>query len=466
VKKAWTWADYELFGPPTIALDDYKIKAYGRDEEIAAFVDEIGKYSKKSTRMLRRLLAYWGSGKSTYLYNMCHHVNNRLFFGDENENATVGDFTHTLAFFEKLAVKRVKLLECVYNDGLPWPWDTTTSKSAATEKGKEAWMECLRKLAFIILRRAVYEIKKRHLEETALGGSKLRKDVFQRILSSADVKTSELVQKVTELYKANDQFLEECGELIRFYIRMLLPSIETKKGYKRIVNQDVFEQQFPLFLYPCFSDKFLGAYKELFSVPDLNLRYFPAFEKVLKTAQTFLLVVFDEIEDWSVVTRERIDDDLHDIAVDAESQLSLVLIVRTDTLRYIRSETTYGTYMTIFDRLENLPMKPLDTKSVIGLTSEILSTARDGESRIFPLTEGFIGKLATLTKRGGSFNVRTYLRALKMLLTESLEWNREKPQLTADMLEQKKAEEIIKEAVRAEQAEAFKFAAAPKRFEE
>jgi hypothetical protein len=198
----------------------------------------------------------------------------------------------------------------------------------------------------------------------------------------------------------------------------------------------------------------------------MNLRYFPAFEKVLKAAQTFLLLVFDEVEDWSVVVQNKIDDDIHDIAVDAESPISLVLIFRTEVLRKIRSDTTLGTFMTIYDRLENMQLKQLDKEDIIGLTAGILDTAREGESRIFPLTDDFIIKLASLTKRGKSFNVRTYLRALKRLLEESRNWKRDKPELTEDILEQKKTEEIVKEAIRAEEAEAFKFVAAPKRFEE
>ena len=119
MKKSWSWSDYELLGSPTIAFEDYRIKAYGRDEEIAVFVDELVKYCRRSTRMLRKLVAYWGTGKSTYLYNVCYNVNSRLFFGDEVEDAKDGKFQHALAFFEKLPAKRVKLLECAYNDGLP-----------------------------------------------------------------------------------------------------------------------------------------------------------------------------------------------------------------------------------------------------------------------------------------------------------------------------------------------------------
>ena len=100
MKKSWSWSDYELLGSPTIAFEDYRIKAYGRDEEIAVFVDELVKYCRRSTRMLRKLVAYWGTGKSTYLYNVCYNVNSRLFFGDEVENAKDGKFQHALAFFE------------------------------------------------------------------------------------------------------------------------------------------------------------------------------------------------------------------------------------------------------------------------------------------------------------------------------------------------------------------------------
>ena len=466
MQKKWTWEDYELFGSPTIDFSDYRIKAYGRADEIAQFAEELKKYSSRSTRMLRKLVAYWGSGKSTYLYNVCYEVNKRLFFGDESENPKEGNFTHVLAFFEKIPHKRAKLLQGVYDDGLPWPWDPNTPRSVASEKGKDAWKESLRKITFIILRRAVHEINKKKLNEAAIGGSKLRKNVFQSVLSLGELKTSDFIQKIDEMSEANDQTLEECGELMRYYIRMLLPSIEIKKGLRRIVRQDLFEQQFPQFLYPCFSSRFLEAYKELFSVPDLNLRYFPAFEKVLKAAQTYLLIIFDEVEDWRVVVVHKIDWDIHDIVVDAESPLSLVFIFRQEILRNIRSSTTLGTFMTIYDRLEDLEMKQLSKEDVIALTAGILNTVREGEPRIFPLTEDFIRKLSTLAKRGGSFNVRTYLRALKMILKESLEWKRETPQLTAAMLEGKKVESIINQAIRAEQAEASKFVMVPTRFEE
>lgn len=465
MKKTWTWEDYELLASPAIDFSDYRIKAYGRDEEVTAFVEELKKYSSRSTRMLRRLVAYWGSGKSTYLYNVCYKVNKRLFFGDELENPKEGNFTHVLAFFQKIPDKRARLLQSVYDDGLPHPWDPNTPRPVATERGYETWKECLRKIAFIILRRAVFEINKRHLYEAALGGSKLRKDIYQKILSLKEQNTSDFIQKMSELSEANDQILEECGELMRFYVRMLLPSIEIKSGLRRIVKQDVFEQQFPQFLYPCFSSKFLGAYNELFSVPDINLRYFPAFEKILKVAQTFLLLIFDEVEDWRVLVRKKIDWDLHDIAVDAESPLSLVFIFRSEVMRNIRSSTTLGTFLTIHDRLEDLEMKQLDEEDFIALTAGVLSTVREGEPRIFPFTEGFIKKLASLTRRGGSFNVRAYLIALKMILTESLKWKRKEPQLTSILLEGKKVESIINKAIRAVESEASKFEF-PKRFEE
>lgn len=465
MKALWTWNDYELLHSPTIEYGDYRIKAYGRDEEIQETVDELANYARNSTRMLRRLVAYWGSGKSTYLYNICHSVNQRLLFGDEVERPEEGDFTHVLAFFEIKPARRVKLLEPIYNDGLPWVWDTKVTKSQASQKGIDAWKDCVRHICFVLLRKATHEIQKRHLEEAALGGSKLRKDVYQGILELGNLKTSAFIQKLGETFKTNDQVFEECGELMRFYFRLLLPSFEAKKGNKRVVIQETIEQFFPQFLYNCYSSKFLVAYKELFSVVDMNLRYFPAFERILKAAQTFLLLVFDEVEDWSAVVQNKIDDDVHDIAVDAESQISLVLIFRSEVLRKIRSDTTLRTFMTIHDRLENMELRQLDKEDFIAITAGILDTARKGPSKIFPLTESFVEQLATLTRRGKSFNVRAYLLALKPLLEQSLEWKREKVELTEDMLEQKKAEEIIKEALRTAEQEASKFAT-PKGFEE
>lgn len=467
MKTSWTWNDYDLTSSPTISFDDYRIKAYGRDKQINETIDELANYSKNSTRLLRKLEAYWGMGKSTYLYNICYNVNKRLFFEDEIEKPINGIYTHVFAFFQKVPAKRAKLLDSVYNDGLPWVWDSQTPKDQATERGQDAWKDAIRKICFIILRKASNEIQKRHLEEAALGGSKLRKDVYQNIISLKLEKTSTFIEKMDESYKANDQFYEESGEIMRFYFRMLLPSMEIKKGNRRIVRQEIIEQFFPQFLYTPFTGKFLSAYKELFSAPDLNFRYFPAFERILKASQTFLLLVFDEVEDWSVVVQNKIDDDLHDIVVDAESPISLVLVFRTEILRKIRSNTTLGTFMTIYDRLESMQLKQIDKDGIIALTAAILGTAREDQTKIFPLTEPLIVKLSSKTKRAKSFNVRTYLRALRKLLEASREWKRENPELTEDLLEQKKVEELIAEAIRAEDAEAIKFTgAAPRQLDE
>jgi hypothetical protein len=465
--KTWDWSDYGLLGSPTISFDDYRIRAFGRENEITETINELATYSKKSTRVLRKLVAYWGSGKSTYLYNICYNTNKRLFFEDEIERPNEGLYTHMLAFFQKGPAKRARLLENVYNDGLPWIWDASTSKQQATEKGQDAWKEALRKMAFIILRRSTNEINKRHLEEAVLGGSKMRKTIYQSILDLKEEKTSSFIKKIDEMQKGSDQTYEECGEIMRFYFRMLLPSIEIKKGNKKVVSQDAIEQFFPQFLWDTFSSKFLVAYKELLSGQDMNLRYFPAFERLLRAGQTNLLLVFDEVEDWSWVVQNKIDDDLHDIVVDAESPMSVVLIFRTEVLRKIRSDTTLGTFMTIYDRLESMQLPQIDKNGIISLTEAILGTAREDQTTLFPLTEAFVEKLSSRTKRGKAFNVRTYLRALKKVLETSREWKRDKPELTDDLLEQKKVEEIINEAIKAEEAEAFKFAGtAPKQFEE
>src|SRR6266568_3052231 len=97
----WSWSDYKMDGRPIITLEDYSITAFGREAEINQFVKEVSRYSKNSTRMLMKLVAYWGTGKSTFLYNICNRINDQLFFGDELEEPKNGRFTHVLAFYQE-----------------------------------------------------------------------------------------------------------------------------------------------------------------------------------------------------------------------------------------------------------------------------------------------------------------------------------------------------------------------------
>ncbi len=449
LKHDWTWKDYEMDGKPAISLADYTIRAFGRDDEINEFLNNVSRYSKSSTRMLMKLVAYWGSGKSTFLYNICYIINDRLFFGDELESPEKGIYRHVLAFFQEKPEKRTKLLDRSYENGLAVTWDLNRPKDEAVELRIELFQKSLRKLAFVFLRKSIHEIKKKGLVDAAVGGAVSRKELFDQIVSLDSLKTSEFMKRIDELQQKNDQTYSEAGELMRYYARTLMTSMEMKKGNLR-VSEETFEQQFPKLLFPLNSNDFLAARKALFDTPERNLRVFLAFEKLLRATNTFVLIVFDEVEDWNQVVRDKIDRDLHDLVVDAESYVSLVLVFRTEVLDKIASTSALGTYQTIYERLDSLEMRKMSFDNIKKLTEGILSTARSGKESAFPLSDDFIKALAEKTRRGQeTFNPRTFVSALVNILDKSRSWPRTSPALTAEILENDEVIRIIADALKA-----------------
>jgi len=319
-------------GPPILALEDYTINAYGRADEISELVQRIASYAKQSARLLLRLVRRWGSGKSTLLYNVCDQVNESLFFEDQLEDPEQGVFRHVIGLYQKVPLRRRQLLEFTYESGLPLVWSPGITKDEIVRKRKQLWLECVRKLSFILLRKATREIMDRGLEQEAIGGSTIRKEFLEKLKEFSKLKTRELITRLDELYTQDERIFDELGEVLRYYTRMLMPSIEERVGRTKVVKQEDFEIEFPKLLYRCNTGNFLGAYRKLFASPDTNLRRFTAFEKILKNTDTFVFVVMDEVEDWSKVVKDKIDFDLHDIYADAESAISMLLVFRTEVM--------------------------------------------------------------------------------------------------------------------------------------
>lgn len=451
MKEKWTWIDYDMEGPPPIDFDDWTIEAYGRESEINELVERMKYFSERGARQLLRLIAWWGSGKSTFLYNVCYRINDRLFFADEIEKPEEESYRHVLALYLKGPVKRREFLEYTLENGLPIPWKSDLSRDDAAKKRRELWYECVRKLAFILLRKAISEIVNKRLEGEAISGSAFLKELFENLLNFRNLKTNDFIKKIDELYVKDTRVFDELGELLRYYIRMLMHPIEERVGRAKVVRQEDFEIEFPRLLYPCASSSFLTSYRKLFGSPDTNLRRFTAFEKILKNTSTFAFVVMDEVEDWSKITRDKIDFDLHDIAADAESPISMVLIFRTEALKGVRSAPSLERYMTIVDRFTDISLKELGQKEVEELTAGVLSTARKGKMNIFPCTEDFIVELAARSKRLNVFNIRQYIRTLISILERSLNWPREDVRLTRELLDLSEAKEIIAGIAREEE---------------
>jgi ABC-type iron transport system FetAB ATPase subunit len=450
----WTWNDYRMEGPLPITLEDWTITAYGRENEIQKIVDDVSYAAEKGHRKLLRLIEWHGTGKSTFLYNVCYHINNDLFFGDKLENPQEGVFTHVLALYLTEPVPRKNFLEYVYNNGLSLPWGAKQPRKDIEEVRSALWDNCLRKLAFLYLRKALHEISKRKLQESVIGGSALTRKYYKMMSEMSELKTNEFTSELDKLYAKDKKILDELGQFMRYYARMLTPSIEERVGRTKVVSQEHFENFFPKLLYPVNSGEFLEAKHHLFSSIDTNLRRFTAFEKILKRIGVSTFVVMDEVEDWSKITKGRIDMDIHEIMTDAQSMTSLVMVFRTEVYEKIKKAEALERYMTIVDRFQLITLEELTSKEIEELTKGVLSTAREGKLELFPCTSEFVAKLASQTKRSGKFNIRQYIRTLMAILEESLGWSRPQPELTPDLLDTQTAKSIIAQIAKDEQAKA------------
>ena len=459
----WNWSDYRMEGSIPITLEDWTITAFGRSEEILKMVDAVSYSAEKGYRKLLRLIEWHGTGKSTFLYNVCYNINDSLFFGDELENPKEGVFTHVLALYLTEPIRRRSFLEYTYENGLCVPWGPKQLKRQVEETRQTLRMKCIRKLAFLFLRKGLYEISKRKLQESVIGGSALSRKYYKIMQKNRSLKTNEFMEEMDKLYAKDKRVFDEIGQFMRYHARMLMPSIEERVGRSRVVNQEDFETHFPKFLYPVDSGEMLETYRLLFGSIDTDLRRFTAFEKILKRSGVSGFVVIDEVEDWSKITRGRIDMDLHEIMTDAQSILSIVMIFRTEAYRRIKSAPALERYMTIVDRFQNISLEELTPQEIEELTKGILSTARQGQLELFPCTPEFVAKLASRTRRGGKFNIRQYIRTLMAILEQSLSWDRAQPELSQDLLDTQTAKSIIARISKDEQEKAMTKIVVPER---
>lgn len=459
----WTWKDYRMEGPLPITLEDWTITAFGRSNEINKILNDITYSAEKGYRNLFRIIEWYGTGKSTFLYNLCYHINDSLFFGDKLEDPEKGLFTHVLALYLTEPVPRKHFLEYAYERGLSVPWSPKRPRKGMEEIRQDLWNKCIRKLAFLYLRKSFHEITKRKLQESVMGGSALSHKYFKFLDKNRNLSTNQLIEEMDKVYSRDKRIFDEVGQFMSYYARMLMPSIEERVGRSKVVKQEDFETHFPRLLYPVDSNDFLEAYRILFGSIDTNLRRFTAVEKILKRIGVSVFIVMDEVEDWSKITRGRIDMDLHEIMTDAESIISLVMVFRTEAYNRIKSAPALERYMTIVDRFKNIALEDLNQQEIEELTMGILSTAKGGKLELFPCTPEFVAKLSSQTKRTGKFNIRQYIRTLMAILEQSLSWERNSPELTPELLDTRTAKSIITGISKDEQKKAKEKIVVPER---
>jgi len=199
-------------------------------------------------------------------------------------------------------------------------------------------------------------------------------------------------------------------------------------------------------LWPINCQPYLEGFRSLFGQCRSGLRNFDAFKKLCEATETSIFLAIDEVEDWSVVTRNRLDVEL--LSMLSQRSLSIVLVFRTDVGRRIQRTSVLKRYLALSESFETIDYPALRMEQVTEMTKAVLSLARTTEENsLFPLTEGFVKELAKLTRRAKKFNARVYISALVELLQKSLDWKRDKVELTDSMLTIEDARTAVYEAI-------------------
>lgn len=415
---SFRWSEYNLSGPPALSLGDYTFKAYGSNEVLQKVEDTLRGMLERGLGVKWKLVGYWGVGKSTFAYNLCYRLNRSLFFEDGLEKPDRHEYTHLLSFYVNVPRKRPELLEHTFEEGLPIPWEP--DKARVTIKNDRMIMlyECLRKLTFLLLRKALQDPHFLHQVRES------NKNVFKtlsHVIGTEDLKTKELIDQIDIIGQQNE-FYAELGRFLRYYLT------EKIKMPYRIADH------LPDLLYPIHSSSFLGSLRKLAGYPGYYLRDFNFFEIICTQTNTHLLLVIDECENWRSVVKQGLDRELLSMA---ENDFpSIILIFRTLFPKSVRRGEVFGRYLALWEQLEYMNIPEPNVDQIIEITKGILLTSKlQMNKTLFPLTEDFAVALAQKTKRGRRFNVRLYIRALMEILEKSLTWERPTVELNKELLD-------------------------------
>lgn len=400
----YDWPAYGLTGPPLLSLGDYTIHAFGCERTIDHFAKLYARIRQRSESVRWILMDYWGRGKSTLMYNFCHHINDRRFF-----KATLPT---SLALYVDYPRRACDLLDYTYENGLPFPWVPKEERSILNEKRRKLFLEALRLLAYGVVRIACRD---KGFAQTPR---------FRLILSHSRTKTLANSgplesMRIADSMKKPDSH-DSLAECLREYIAHLINCNKISSDYFSKLTKD----NFPNLVYPSSSMNFLQSVSNLFSGPRRGLRDFTEFHRLCEFGAIHVLMVIDEAEDWRNMAKTGLDDFLIEIL--PTNKLSIVLILRTDVLnrlRGIQKRLRYVLVKTWMKEYRHVPDP--NPQEILKITKGILLTSRvDKSLNLFPFTEDFVFALSNLTVRGGHFNMRMFVRSLGRLLKLSLSWSR------------------------------------------
>jgi hypothetical protein len=408
------WADYELVGPLTLSLDDYTIKAFGCDEVFDYLLSRATTIRHRSESIRWMLVEFWGRGKSTLMYNFCNEINKRLFFSSPT--------SPILALYVNYPKRAEDLLDYSYDNGLPFPWEPGESKVKARALRRELFVKALRIIAYAWVRKAASD---EDFNNSCSSSSSLQISERKNLIQNNPIETIQDVDKVPSQnrYKALAQFLDSFFEY----------------SFKRksIDNEGIILEQtledFPGLLYPESTSTFLVSFSRLFGKPGERLRNFVTFHRLCELVNVHLLLVLDEAEDWTQMSKMRLDDFLVDIL--PTNRLSVIIILRTEVVNRLRGTQKRLRYYLVRSYMKRIDLRDPNPAEVLEVARGILATCRtDNCLKVFPFTEDFILALSHFTVRGGHFNSRMFLRSLDRILKLSLTWERSDIKIGADFI--------------------------------
>lgn len=410
----FNWSDYGLCGLPTLSLDDYTFQALGLDDYFQQILEVIKASKGKNIRW--KLTGYWGVGKSTFIYNLCYRINDNFFFKDCLENQSAGEYTHVLALYINIPRRKRELLVNIFENGLPIPWTIDEKKEIIKERRETLLKTCIRKLAFLNLRKAINEIiTKDHI----FGELSLSKqvDIVSKLHKFRSLPTNDFIIQTDILAEAGRIRYQDIEIFLCEYLKSKYPK-----------NKVIYES-LAAAIYPIDSSSFLENFRKLSDKSGPGLQDIDIFASLCQNADVAILLAIDEIEDWSTVVKYKLDYELLNII--NSLNLSIILVFRTEVLKKIRRQSVLYRYLGIMQHLEDLNIPELKTPQILEITKGFLSTARplNRELSLYPFTEDFLKHVSSKTKRGGKFNLRIYLRTLSEILQKSLAWKRDKPLL-------------------------------------
>ena len=307
--KCFSWSDYYLSGPIALSPDDYTFKAYGLDTFFNKTLSDMKRVIEEGRPARWILSGLWGEGKSTFVYNLCYRVNALFYFNDELENQRWLNECHMLSIYVPKPTRETLFLKQIIAEGLPIPWDPVEGNKFEMQTLRELLlMKCFRKLAYLLFRTALRYSENRR---TILEAKKRLPSKLKLALRADKLQTNELIRMTDE--SGGDPVYSELQHTLASWLR----DQARFAAFTDLAN----------LLYPLETQEFIQSFNSLRNSYNLQQWQFDDFWILCNLAGVHVLLIIDELEDWTTVTKSNLDEQL--LSMTTEEGLSMILVFRT-----------------------------------------------------------------------------------------------------------------------------------------